>query len=304
MNHKKAVAFLHFQKLMQQPLFCVPLLKKGAGYGIMHPIRGHGGIGRRDGFRIRWATVQVQVLLPAGNDSGFQPEFFSEDLSMMPRDFPYPDLLDSFVSLCRESFGENLAGVYLHGSAVLRLSESVPCQGIETSAVLVEDCLRPVHPIPFVLHFSETHRERYRTDPDAYLAVMRGTDRDLAAHFSVTRAYGAALYGPPPERMIGEVPREAYADAILYDVGNAEEEIGSHPVYLTLNLCRGLAYLREGLILSKRGGGEWALAHVPERFHGWIRSALKAYREGGKSVDGKEGAAFARYMLAEAARAR
>ena len=252
---------------------------------------------------------------------------------MMPRDFPYPDLLDSFVSLCRESFGENLAGVYLHGSAVfgcfhptaravarltvltrapsdgerraamagvLPLSESVPCQGIETSAVLVEDCLRPVHPIPFVLHFSETHRERYRTDPDAYLAVMRGTDRDLAAHFAVTRAYGAALYGPLPERMFGEVPREAYADAILYDVGNAEEEIEAHPVYLTLNLCRGLAYLREGLILSKRGGGEWAITHVPERFHGWIRSALDAYRDGGKSVDGEEGAAFARYMLAEA----
>ncbi len=28
-------------------------------------ICGHGGIGRRAGLRIRWATVQVQLLLPA-----------------------------------------------------------------------------------------------------------------------------------------------------------------------------------------------------------------------------------------------
>ena len=30
-------------------------------------IRGYGGIGRHDGFRIHWATVQVQVLLPVPN---------------------------------------------------------------------------------------------------------------------------------------------------------------------------------------------------------------------------------------------
>ena len=29
------------------------------------PICGYGGIGRHDGFRFHWATVQVQVLLPA-----------------------------------------------------------------------------------------------------------------------------------------------------------------------------------------------------------------------------------------------
>ena len=32
---------------------------------IFGKICGYGGIGRRAGFRIRWATVQVQLLLPA-----------------------------------------------------------------------------------------------------------------------------------------------------------------------------------------------------------------------------------------------
>ena len=33
-------------------------------------IRGYGGIGRHAGFRFQWATVQVQILLPAIMDHG------------------------------------------------------------------------------------------------------------------------------------------------------------------------------------------------------------------------------------------
>ena len=33
--------------------------------------------------------------------------------------FPYNSQLTEFVSLCRSAFGENLTGVYLHGSSVL-----------------------------------------------------------------------------------------------------------------------------------------------------------------------------------------
>ena len=50
---------------------------------------GYGGIGRRDGFRCRWETVQVRVLLsalvsdnlkpvPIGADSDFQYIFSAE----------------------------------------------------------------------------------------------------------------------------------------------------------------------------------------------------------------------------------
>lgn len=244
--------------------------------------------------------------------------------------FPYPELLDGFVRLCREAFGENLAGVYLHGSAalgsfhptgsdvdllvaverepedgakrifmdgVLRLSASLPCKGIETSVVLCRDCVRQEHPILFVLHFSETHRAWYMRDPEGYLAAMRGRDRDLAAHFAVTRACGICLYGKPASALFGEIRREDYADAILYDVENAPEEIGENPVYLTLNLCRGLAYLREGVILSKSAGGDWGLQNLPERFGPWIRRALDAYREGQNMDDGQGGEDFAAYMV-------
>ena len=294
------------------------------------PLSGHGGIGRRDGFRIRWATVQVQVLLPAEKSPVIRRGSFFRRCDVGPVGFPYPELLEAYVSLCRRAFGENLCGVYLHGSAVmgcfhptgsdvdllavterepsdgekrvfldslLPLSGGTPCQGIETSVVLLKDCLRPRHPIPFVFHYSESHRERAERDPEGFIRSMRGEDRDLAAHFAVTRARGMALYGDPPREVFGEISREDYADAILYDVERAPEEIGEHPVYLTLNLCRGLAFLREGLVLSKAEGGAWGLSHLSEAYLPLIRAGLEAYRSGESMADTADGENFARYML-------
>ena len=39
----------------------------GSFKGLPGILRGYGGIGRHAGFRFQWATVQVQVLLPAPN---------------------------------------------------------------------------------------------------------------------------------------------------------------------------------------------------------------------------------------------
>ncbi len=248
--------------------------------------------------------------------------------------FPYNSQLTEFVFLCRSAFGENLTGVYLHGSSVLGcfhptgsdmdllvvtedepaadakisfmdgllpLSEQLPCKGIETSVIPRYACDPVVHPMPFFLHFSEGpgNRDLYRKDPAAYFGKMRGTDRDLAAHAAVTKAFGICLFGLPVDTVFGEVSREDYADAILYDVEHAEEEIGTAPVYLTLNLCRGLAFLREGRILSKAEGGEWGAEHLLPGFRPWIREALSAYWTGTvtESADTATAKAFARYML-------
>ena len=62
-----------------------------------------------------------------------------------------------------------------------------------------------------------------------------------------------------------------------YDVENAAEDILENPVYVILNLCRVAAYLRDGMILSKKAGGEWGLAYLSERYHPILRAALTAY---------------------------
>ena len=94
------------------------------------------------------------------------------------------------------------------------------------------------------------------------------------------------------------VPREHYLDSILFDVENAREEMGENPMYLTLNLCRVLAYLREGSICSKKDGGQWGLRALPERFAPLLRDALDSYAGPEElSPDPRLAADFADYML-------
>ena len=71
-------------------------------------------------------------------------------------------------------------------------------------------------------------------------------------------------------------------------------------MYFTLNLARVLAYKREGLVLSKKEGGEWALRNVPEKYKGLVEAALKSYAKGGDLEYEPEAAkAYAEYMLRE-----
>lgn len=83
-------------------------------------------------------------------------------------------------------------------------------------------------------------------------AAMHGTDPDLAAHFTVIRSVGRALWGKPISAVFGDVPREAYLRSILADVSGAENDVAS--VYIVLNLCRVLAYAQDGMVLSKAAG--------------------------------------------------
>lgn len=240
-------------------------------------------------------------------------------------------LLIEITAGYRAILGGNLIGMYLHGSmafgcfrqevsdidfiaavseppteaqriSIIRLLLSLdayaPAKGFEMSVVLGDFCRNFVYPTPYELHFSNTYRDEAAADPAAYCRRMRGTDRDLAAHFTVIRTVGKSLCGEPIETLFGEVPCEAYIDSLLYDVGNAAEEIAENTVYMTLNLCRVLAYLREGAVLSKKQGGEWGLASLPEAWHPVILAAMEAYagRAAEFPADMRE---FATFMLDE-----
>ncbi len=231
-----------------------------------------------------------------------------------------PEILAGrFCEACRRIIGgQDLVGVYLHGSAamgcyhpavsdsdllvviteagmtdacrlrfmeaVVKLNEAAPPKGIEMSVVKRSVCNPFVYPTPYELHFSAAHLERWRKSPAEYIAALRGTDRDLAAHFTVIRQRGQTLYGEPVADVFGEVSGEAYFDSLLYDVGSAAEGIVRDPMYFILNLARVLGYKRRRLVLSKEEGGRWALdsGEVPERFRPLLRTALDEYRGAGK----------------------
>lgn len=198
-------------------------------------------------------------------------------------------ITEAFVKESREILGDNLVGVYLHGSAVMecfnekksdidllvvinkeisdeikmrymdmvvRLKADAPEKGIEMSIVRKEVCKPFVYPTPFELHFSITHLGWYTADSADYVAKMKGTDRDLAAHFTIIYHRGKCLYGEEIENVFEKVSRKKYFDSILSDIEDAKEDIITNPAYIVLNLCRVLAYKREGLILSKKEGGD------------------------------------------------
>lgn len=246
----------------------------------------------------------------------------------------YQGLLEQFVSGSKEIFGSNLTGIYLHGSAVMgcfhpqksdldllvvvqkelsdeikrsfmelvvELNKQAPAKGLELSIVKEEVCNPFVYPTPFELHFSNAHLNWYQSAPQDYVEKMKGTDKDLAAHFTITYHRGQVLYGKEISEVFAPVPRKDYLDSIWCDIENAEEEIAENPMYLTLNLCRVLAYVKEGLITSKQEGGEWGLRNVSKpEFQNLITAAMKEYQNNEDMVFEKAVAReFADYMIRE-----
>ena len=241
------------------------------------------------------------------------------------------DFLNRYVERSKEILGENLAGVYLHGSAVMgcfnpeksdvdliivvketvpdavkrtylkmvvAASAAGPKKGVEMSVVRAEVCKPFVYPTPYEFHFSIGHLDWYREDPEEYIRELKGTDVDLAAHFTIIGKRGRCLYGPPIEEVFAAVPREDYWDSIWNDIADAAEKITEYPLYLTLNLARVLAYWEEGLVLSKKEGAEWALAHVPTDYAPLLRQALQEYEIGVEApYDPALSQSYAAYML-------
>lgn len=243
-------------------------------------------------------------------------------------------LLENFVKQSKNILGDNLTGIYLHGSAVMgcfnskksdidllivvnddisneikrqymdmvvELNREAPEKGIELSIVKEAVCKPFVYPTPFELHFSIAHLNWYQSNPADYVERMKGNDKDLAAHFTVIYHRGKTLYGKEIKSVFSKVSSRDYMDSIWSDIEDAKEEIVTNTMYITLNLCRVLAYKRESLILSKQEGGEWAMNALPvSEYQKIISDALNEYKTGeGMSIDRAIVVEFAEYMLKE-----
>lgn len=231
-----------------------------------------------------------------------------------PKDAASADVLvhqlkHTFVNL----LGDNLVGIYLHGSlaagcfqwersdidflivvrrpltvekkiavveAIYALREEGPPKGFEMSAVLEDDCRAMPYPLPFDLHYSPMWQTAYEQDARGYCERMHGEDPDLTTHILTIHAFGTVVHGPSVARVFGTVKREDVLLAIREDLSEVGDRIHENPVYYVLTLCRALAFYREQLVLSKKTGGEWALKKLPHAYQGVIQAALNAYQTG------------------------
>ncbi len=243
----------------------------------------------------------------------------------------YQNILDKIVDKCKEIFETNLTGVYLHGSMamgcfhpnksdidliiviennitdeqklkfmneIIELNKSAPSKGIELSIVKKAYSKEFLYPTPFELHFSNMHLQWFTDNPTDYISKMKGTDKDLAAHFTIIKKYGVVLCGAEISEVFAGVPRKNYLDSIWCDIKGAKEDILENPVYIILNLCRAAAFIKSNLVVSKKQGGEWALQNLVPGYQTLISMALQSYKsENEMQLNKEEAQGFADYML-------
>lgn len=236
----------------------------------------------------------------------------------------------------QRELGENLIGVYLHGSlafncfnpdasdvdflvvvedrldaatkrriakALIELSRDAPKKGLEMSIVTRASLRDFRYPTPYEFHFSNDWIDRYEAD-EVDLEAERA-DPDLAAHLTVVRERGVSLVGAPIAEVIPPIPRHAYLRSIANDAAYASRNLASDPVYGVLNLCRVLDFIHDGRITSKSEGGQWAVRHLPAAFVPLAQAALDAYAQADQLplANGEQLYAFAAYAAREIDRA-
>ncbi|UCD56243.1 MAG: DUF4111 domain-containing protein [Candidatus Hydrogenedentota bacterium] len=221
--------------------------------------------------------------------------------------------VEGFVDALRKILGDNLVGIYLHGSLAFGCFNPersdldllvLTAQGIavETKRRIAELLLRhsaaptPIeisflrrpyihpwqYPTPFDFHYGEDWREN--TEKELSCGAWRTwnerlqKDADLAAHVTVTSRRGIVLYGKPVKEVFPPVPEEHFVASIVSDFEWARERMAQYPISFILNACRVWAYLLEGQLCSKEQAGSWALHTLAEQFRGVVAQALELYR--------------------------
>lgn len=250
----------------------------------------------------------------------------------------YNPLLATIAERYSKILGDNLVGIYIHGSIafhcfnwaksdidfivvvndalspqtkldLLQVLEELclqaPQKGFEMSVVLKKVCRDFKYPTPYELHFSNDWLERYVENPLLLCNDDVQSDYDLAAHFTVIKHRGIVLMGQPVSEVFGDIPAEHYLDSIRADIEHAKEDVVSNPIYVILNLCRVYAFMKTGLVLSKEEGGQWGMKELPRRYAPLLMEALKSYTtEAALETDEELKMDFAAYMLDQIFRPR
>lgn len=244
----------------------------------------------------------------------------------------YKSLLKTISEQYQDLLGDNLVGIYLHGSIAFgcfnwdrsdidfivvvedallpktkiellnvleKLCKQAPEKGFEMSIIQKKYCQDFIYPTPYELHFSNDWRlPRYLENPLLLRNNVMETDHDLAAHFTVIKKMGLVLFGAPITEVFGSIPKEDYLDSIRLDIEKSKEDVLDNPVYVILNLCRVYAYIKDGAVLSKEQGGQWGLKNLPDQYYNLIIAMLNNYTRGTMFTTNKNlQIDFCEYML-------
>ena len=240
------------------------------------------------------------------------------------KDLPFDILnqINSVVYIWKRHLGDNLIGVYLHGSIVLNafnpdsgdidllvvVKDSIevstkldiardiieidkkPCP-LEMSAVKLKDVRNWKTPGNCVFHYSdfwtEKYLERFRNpDLEVYVADHEFPDADVTSYIKLLKQCGIVLYGREIEEVFADVSDEDFWMAISADIDEYDFHAydGSYFASNVLILGRILSFKKEKRILSKYEGGLWMIENVPENLKYLPELAMKIWFEGEEHI--------------------
>ncbi len=219
-------------------------------------------------------------------------------------------ILDEIVNVFVSILKDNLVGIYLHGSlamecfnpqksdidllivirkklerkemeiiveALIDLETIYHSNPIEMSIILENDIKNFKHPMPFILHYSELHREKYISSKEL---CGDFNDLDLTSHLMVLKSRGKCLYGLAVNHLNIRISEGDFLKSVLNDLNYNEDDLLIHPEYVVLNLCRTLKYLNDKSLSSKLEGGQWAIGKFGRESDEIIKKMIDKYTYG------------------------
>lgn len=212
------------------------------------------------------------------------------------------------LPLLRRTLGDDILGVYLHGSAVL--GGLRPHSDLDVLVVvrqpttrtrrraLVEELLkvsrppgssgrRPVELIVVVQ--GDVRPWRYPPNCEfLYGEWLRGDyergfvpgpepSPDLAPLLTMTLRGNAPLYGPPPAELLDPVPDHDLRRAVVAGVPQLVAELDTDTRNVLLTLARVWTTLATGVIRSKDAAADWALPRLPAEHRAVLAHARAVY---------------------------
>lgn len=247
------------------------------------------------------------------------PVALDDDPPGRPQEWPGCDadiaaFVDRTVDLLQDDLGDDLTGVYLHGSlamgsyfrpksdidvlVVVEAPLTVQQRGAVARSLAAHMRTRPVVgnlelsvitaavaratpvPVPYEVHVSSMWQARILADEMNYAGDP--TDPDLPAHLTHCRQRGIALTGRPIEETFGEIAWEAFLEAVDEDAGWVLQgsNLLESPFYGILNLCRVIQLRQQSdrRVHSKDEGARWAMQNLPGEHREVVRRAWTVYR--------------------------
>jgi predicted nucleotidyltransferase len=202
----------------------------------------------------------------------------------------------------RDVLGENVVGIYLHGSAVLGglrkrsdldvitvVAKPLTNDEKQRLAGVLAGISNKPRPLDFDLVVqAEVRPWRYPPTFDFHYSEWwpgvrdRDTNVDLAVLITMLLAGDTPLYGPPPATVFEAVPAADFRRATLAAVGDVIRRLDGDTRNVLLTLARIWASIETGRMLSKDGAATWALERLPEEHKPVLERARDLYLEGSR----------------------